>query len=69
MPIEEARTKAEEWGVQYVETLAKTRANVDKVFFDLRKEIRAKKNVREQRQEWQEKQQEQESFKERCCLI
>ena len=42
VPIEEARTKAEEWGVQYVETSAKTRANVDKVFFDLMREIRAK---------------------------
>lgn len=31
VPVEEARTKAEEWGVQYVETSAKTRANVDKV--------------------------------------
>ena len=29
--VEEARAKAEEWGVQYVETSAKTRANVDKV--------------------------------------
>lgn len=29
--MEEARSKAEEWGVQYVETSAKTRANVDKV--------------------------------------
>lgn len=29
--VEEARGKAEEWGVQYVETSAKTRANVDKV--------------------------------------
>lgn len=28
--VEEARGKAEEWGVQYVETSAKTRANVDK---------------------------------------
>uniref|UniRef100_A0A3P9PK48 small monomeric GTPase n=1 Tax=Poecilia reticulata TaxID=8081 RepID=A0A3P9PK48_POERE len=28
---DEARGKAEEWGVQYVETSAKTRANVDKV--------------------------------------
>lgn len=31
VPVEEARSKAEEWGVQYVETSAKTRANVDKV--------------------------------------
>ena len=29
--VDEARAKAEEWGVQYVETSAKTRANVDKV--------------------------------------
>ncbi|KAJ3591609.1 hypothetical protein NHX12_006742 [Muraenolepis orangiensis] len=28
--VDEARGKAEEWGVQYVETSAKTRANVDK---------------------------------------
>lgn len=28
---EEATAKASEWGVQYVETSAKTRANVDKV--------------------------------------
>lgn len=31
VPVEAARSKAEEWGVQYVETSAKTRANVDKV--------------------------------------
>lgn len=30
---DEARAKAEEWSVQYVETSAKTRANVDKVLF------------------------------------
>ena len=28
---EEAKTRAEQWGVCYVETSAKTRANVDKV--------------------------------------
>lgn len=31
--VDEARGKAEESGVQYVETSAKTRANVDKVIF------------------------------------
>lgn len=31
VPVDEARGKAEAWGVQYVETSAKTRANVDKV--------------------------------------
>ncbi|KAG7231528.1 hypothetical protein INR49_011588 [Caranx melampygus] len=40
---EEAAGKAGEWGVQYVETSAKTRANVDKVFFDLMREVRKKK--------------------------
>uniref|UniRef100_A0A7N9ARS0 small monomeric GTPase n=1 Tax=Mastacembelus armatus TaxID=205130 RepID=A0A7N9ARS0_9TELE len=40
---EEATAKATEWGVQYVETSAKTRANVDKVFFDLMREVRKKK--------------------------
>ncbi|CAN9498205.1 unnamed protein product [Ophioblennius macclurei] len=40
---DEAAAKAGEWGVQYVETSAKTRANVDKVFFDLMREVRKKK--------------------------
>lgn len=40
---EEATAKASEWGIQYVETSAKTRANVDKVFFDLMREVRKKK--------------------------
>ncbi|XP_072508437.1 ras-related protein ralB-B-like [Notamacropus eugenii] len=43
IPMEKFRSKAEELGVQYVETSAKTRASVDKVFFDLMREIRAKK--------------------------
>ncbi|KAJ1200020.1 hypothetical protein NDU88_003849 [Pleurodeles waltl] len=41
--IEEAKSRAEQWNVNYVETSAKTRANVDKVFFDLMREIRARK--------------------------
>ncbi|XP_047432256.1 ras-related protein ralB-B-like [Mugil cephalus] len=40
---DEATLKAGEWGIQYVETSAKTRANVDKVFFDLMREVRKKK--------------------------
>ncbi|XP_013790941.2 ras-related protein Ral-A-like isoform X2 [Limulus polyphemus] len=31
VPVEEAKTKAHQWNVPYVETSAKTRANVDKV--------------------------------------
>ncbi|XP_041365316.1 ras-related protein Ral-A-like isoform X2 [Gigantopelta aegis] len=41
--FEEASRKASEWKVMYVETSAKTRANVDKVFYDLMREIRARK--------------------------
>jgi len=42
--IEEAQRQAGVWQVPYVETSAKTRANVDKVFFDLMREIRSRKN-------------------------
>ncbi|XP_046846981.1 ras-related protein Ral-a-like [Xenia sp. Carnegie-2017] len=38
-----ARSKAEEWKVPYVETSAKTKENVDKVFYDLMLEIRSRK--------------------------
>ncbi|XP_051913455.1 ras-related protein O-RAL-like [Hippocampus zosterae] len=41
--VEEVVEKVNEWRVQYVETSAKTRANVDKVFFDLMREVRMKK--------------------------
>ena len=40
---EETETLAAKWGVPYVETSAKTKTNVDKVFFDLMREIRARK--------------------------
>ncbi|XP_069194366.1 ras-related protein Ral-a isoform X4 [Procambarus clarkii] len=40
---DEAKNRAGQWGVPYVETSAKTRANVDKVFFDLMREIRSRK--------------------------
>lgn len=41
---DEIESKIREWKVPYVETSAKTRTNVDKVFFDLMREIRARKN-------------------------
>merc|ERR1712115_735994 len=44
VPIQNARAQSEDWKVPYVETSAKTRENVDKVFFDLMREIRARKN-------------------------
>lgn len=42
---QEAQTKAQQWKVSYVETSAKTKENVDKVFYDLMKLIRDKKNA------------------------
>ena len=41
--IQNAKAQADDWKVPYVETSAKTRENVDKVFFDLMREIRVKK--------------------------
>lgn len=40
---DEALAKAKEWNVACVETSAKTKANVDKVFFDLMREIKSRK--------------------------
>ncbi|XP_044732944.1 ras-related protein Ral-a isoform X2 [Chrysoperla carnea] len=41
--LSEANNRAQQWNVPYVETSAKTRENVDKVFFDLMREIRSRK--------------------------
>ena len=39
----DAQDRAQQWGVPYVETSAKTKQNVDKVFYDLMREIRNRK--------------------------
>ncbi|KZC14808.1 Ras-related protein Ral-a [Dufourea novaeangliae] len=41
--LAEAQSRSQQWGVPYVETSAKTKENVDKVFFDLMREIRSRK--------------------------
>ncbi|XP_043460736.1 ras-related protein Ral-a isoform X2 [Leptopilina heterotoma] len=41
--LAEAQGRAQQWGVPYVETSAKTKENVDKVFFDLMRAIAARK--------------------------
>jgi len=41
---EDVESKAASWKVPYVETSAKTRSNVDRVFFDLMREIRIRKD-------------------------
>ncbi|VBB32452.1 unnamed protein product [Acanthocheilonema viteae] len=38
-----AQQKAEQWNVPYIETSAKNRTNVDKVFYDLMREIKRRK--------------------------
>jgi Ras-related protein Ral-A len=40
-----AQQRAEQWAVSYVETSAKNRTNVDKVFYDLMREIKRRKGV------------------------
>ncbi|KAJ0176371.1 hypothetical protein K1T71_007550 [Dendrolimus kikuchii] len=44
VPLDVCRERAQQWQVPYVETSAKTRDNVDKVFFDLMREIRSRKS-------------------------
>uniref|UniRef100_A0AC35FXT5 Uncharacterized protein n=1 Tax=Panagrolaimus sp. PS1159 TaxID=55785 RepID=A0AC35FXT5_9BILA len=39
----QAQQRAESWGVPYIETSAKTRTNVDKVFYDLMRDVRRRK--------------------------
>lgn len=39
----DANLKAQQWKVPYVESSAKTRENVDKIFYDLMREIRLRK--------------------------
>ncbi len=40
---EQAQQRADSWGVLYLEASAKTRTNVDRVFYDLMREIRRRK--------------------------
>eukprot|EP00105_Crassostrea_gigas_P037391 XP_019921539.1 PREDICTED: ras-related protein Ral-A isoform X1 [Crassostrea gigas] len=42
--VEEAQERAKQWNVPYVETSAKTRANVDKCFYDLLRMIKQSKS-------------------------
>ncbi|KAG7308331.1 hypothetical protein JYU34_005526 [Plutella xylostella] len=44
VPLDACTERAAAWRVPYVETSAKTRDNVDKVFFDLMREIRSRKS-------------------------
>lgn len=96
---DEAKGRAEQWGVCYVETSAKTRANVDKVrrtsgslrrwcrskqggvnssplfffkqvFFDLMREIRARKMEDSKEKNGKKKSKSlAKRIRERCCIL
>ncbi|OWF39397.1 Ras-related protein Ral-a [Mizuhopecten yessoensis] len=66
--IDEAQTRAQQWAVPYVETSAKTRANVDKVFYDLMREIRSRK-MEAIRQSNGKKIRKKESKKRKCTIL
>ncbi|KAM9308226.1 ras-related protein Ral-A [Gastrophryne carolinensis] len=68
--VEEAKSRADQWNVNYVETSAKTRANVDKVFFDLMREIRARKMEDSKEKNGKKKRKSlAKRIRERCCIL
>ncbi|GCB65415.1 hypothetical protein scyTo_0007712 [Scyliorhinus torazame] len=68
--VDEAKTRADQWSVNYVETSAKTRANVDKVFFDLMREIRARKMEDSKEKNGKKKRKSiAKRIRDRCCIL
>ncbi|KAI1290196.1 Ras-related protein O-RAL [Halotydeus destructor] len=63
--LDDARKLADEWRVPYIETSAKTRQNVDRIFFDVMREIYIKKKVNHV----QNKSTIQDKKKNKKCLI
>ncbi|KAM7348071.1 ras-like protein A isoform 2-T2 [Cochliomyia hominivorax] len=47
VPLNECQTRVQQWQVPYVETSAKTRENVDKIFYDLIRDISTRKKQRQ----------------------
>ncbi|BFY96978.1 hypothetical protein BsWGS_00020 [Bradybaena similaris] len=66
--VDEATKRAQEWKVNYVETSAKTRANVDKVFYDLMREIRSRK-MEASRQSNGKQKRKKDSGKKKCVIL
>ncbi|XP_026668192.1 ras-related protein Ral-a isoform X2 [Ceratina calcarata] len=61
--LADAQARAQQWGVPYVETSAKTKENVDKVFFDLMRAIAARKAQENQGDGSERKR------KTNCCIL
>ena len=66
---DEALAKAKEWNVACVETSAKTKANVDKVFFDLMREIKSRKEDGLKPDKKHKKKQAGEGRKRKCVIL
>ena len=64
---EEAMDKANRWIKPYIETSAKTRDNVDKAFFDLMREIRARKLA--ENSKIAEKKKDKKKKKKKCVIL
>uniref|UniRef100_A0A1Q3G2D3 small monomeric GTPase n=1 Tax=Culex tarsalis TaxID=7177 RepID=A0A1Q3G2D3_CULTA len=63
VPLAECQGRAQQWGVPYVETSAKTRENVDKIFYDLIRDIANRKKKS------QDAVQQPKREKRRCCQL
>ncbi|XP_058443187.1 ras-related protein Ral-a isoform X2 [Malaya genurostris] len=63
VPLAECQARAQQWGVPYVETSAKTRENVDKIFYDLIRDISNRKK------KTQEAVQQPKRDKHHCCQL
>ncbi|XP_066588498.1 ras-related protein Ral-a isoform X3 [Prorops nasuta] len=61
--LAEAQARSQQWGVPYVETSAKTKENVDKIFFDLMRAIAASKALENQAEGNERKK------KTKCCIL
>ncbi|KAF7268663.1 ras-like protein A [Rhynchophorus ferrugineus] len=66
--FQEAQDRANKWGVPYVETSAKTREHVDKVFYDLMREIRARKKEENKTSNGRGKDKNKKK-KLKCCIL
>uniref|UniRef100_A0A915JMF4 small monomeric GTPase n=1 Tax=Romanomermis culicivorax TaxID=13658 RepID=A0A915JMF4_ROMCU len=66
--LELAKQRSAQWGVEYVETSAKTKINVDKVFYDLMREIKRRKLLQSGQQHGADKS-EKKRRKKKCCIL
>jgi Ras-related protein Ral-A len=67
--LEEAQKLAEQWHVPYVETSAKTRLNVDKIFHDLMTEVYKRKQVDGTTSNGGGKNKKKKSLLKRCTIL